>query len=517
VQVFTPLRPQTKTYLRDSPLVRGTMSRGLYHPASIIDTIDSMPDDAIALKYLESLRRGCGFHDGVDDTVLRSWPQPQPQLSSILVDEEMPDENLEEDNENAIPHEEFVLPTVGNRPLRDDETSDKGLEEDEEDLTLHEEPRISTPRGVVEETREGKSVKGEEEEVLVREVKPNIPTLLAPPEETQDDALQIGHPRFSELRIRGHPRRPRSRKSLTRRREPGPDKIPSATLRGARRIARSRASSSVFVGTPRRSARLAAKDKPFEVFHRYADLPVELRWMIWEAVAANDGRLVGIYNRWSTLGYANKFGIENKLPHWFMTCRLSAHVASRIYKKLFASTILEEEVDDNDTRGAPPSNKCLTDQHVFPSADIIVYEPCHGGCRAYYCARQYDQKDRDQVRYLAVQIDSPYLSPRIAPGWETVSAAWPNVETLYMMKRVLRRSHPEEMAMLRISEGPHELTLRERFEGWKKQSPLGQSSKLIQLEFVMVVRKELATTGVMFRYQSVMSRRTGHVQDIILG
>jgi len=568
VEVFTPITPQAKGYLRDS-LLRG----GKLHNALDLNTntITLLPDAATVKAYYKSQQQSWGIHESIDDMDLRLWPLPLPL--SIPENEETRDEELEGDEEdlipqgepsistlrgiqgrargkepgggkaNAAPQGKFSLPTVRNQRRKDDETRDEGYEGDERYLIPQKESNIPTYGGRLEEMREDESVvkgegeEGEEEGELIPEEEPNIPTLGGPPEETQDDAWQINHPRFSKLRIPGHSRRSSSRKGLPERRELYCDKILSATPGNDQWAARRRARNPVVVGTPRRSARLAAKKMPLEVFHRYVDLPPELQWMIWEAVAVSEPRLVYICNRLSTLGHASAFGVQNKLPLWFMTCRLSVYVAARAYKKLFAPSTLEEDNNNSSNNNSNSNNsnsnsnnnnsnhnnrgalvnKCLTSQHVYPSVDIVVYEPCHGGCRAYYCARQYDQKDREQVRYLAVQIDSPCLSPMIAPGWETVSAAWPNVETLYMMRRALRGPHPEEKAMLRIAEGPRELTLRERFEVWKKQSPLGKNSKLIQLEFVIVVRKEPGTTEIRFRYLPVTERSTGRIQDVILG
>ncbi|KAI1308863.1 hypothetical protein F5Y03DRAFT_393232 [Xylaria venustula] len=259
--------------------------------------------------------------------------------------------------------------------------------------------------------------------------------------------------------------------------------------------------TSLCTGPLRRSARLV---KPLDVFHKYPKLPQELKLMIWEA--AIEPRLAYICNRSSILGHAFTFGIQNKLPTWFMTCPASVYVARRWYKKLFGQNGLAIH---------PSIGITLRPQDINPLVDIVVYEPCHSGCRGYYCAQQYHQDDRAAVRKLAVQIDSLHLPLASEPGWVTISRSWQNVETLFMMKQAVKGLNQSDKAMIRIKEGNQELALRKLFETWKKGPGLEQ--KLKTLEFVRVVEKEREIKNINDRYKSVEDRRTGLAEDIILG
>ncbi|KAI8952756.1 hypothetical protein F4801DRAFT_203590 [Xylaria longipes] len=251
----------------------------------------------------------------------------------------------------------------------------------------------------------------------------------------------------------------------------------------------------------RRSARLA---KPLDVFYKYPDLPPELQLMIWEA--AIEPRLTYICNRSSTLEHARNFGIQNKTPFWFMACRMSAYIARRYYLKLF---------EQNGMTISPFIGMFLPHQDINPLIDIVIFEPCHNGCRACYCAQQYCWEDRAKVEKLAVQIDSPHLPAISEPGWVTVSRSWPNVNTLFMMKPAVRGLDRSDKAMIRIKEGDYELALRKQFEAWKKED--GRGEKITTLEFVRVVEQEPATKNIKDRYQSVVDRKTGLVEDIVLG
>ncbi|KAI0405216.1 hypothetical protein F4802DRAFT_188628 [Xylaria palmicola] len=266
-----------------------------------------------------------------------------------------------------------------------------------------------------------------------------------------------------------------------------------------------------FNGVLRRSARLS---RPLDEFQKYTDLPNELKLMIWEA--AVEPRLIYICNRCSTLEHAHSFGIQNKTPPWFMTCRLSVYVAQRWYKKLFG-----HHDDSGWVVMRPPAIRIsplrapVQRQDVCPLVDIVIFEPCHNGCRGYFCAQQYSREDRAQVRRLAVQIDSPRLLPSSEPGWVTISRSWPNVETLFMMKPAVKGLDSSDKAMIRIMEGDHELALRKQFEEWKKGA--GQDQELNTLEFVRVVEQEPMTKDIGSRYRSVEDRKTGLAEDIILG
>lgn len=320
--------------------------------------------------------------------------------------------------------------------------------------------------------------------------------------EPQNAESQKSHPRVGGLRV--HRRSDRIRAKAEAAREPSPSTILSAaSCTNNNRVQRRRKkpTKTISLAKPvRRSARLA---KPLDVFHKYPELPPELKLMVWEA--AIEPRLTYICNRLSVLGHAQNFGIQNKLPSWFMACALSLKVAKKQYHDLFGQY----------SPSVPTSLSSLPSQAVNPSVDIVVFEPCHNGCRAFFCAQQYRPEDRALVQNLAVQIDSPHLLPTSEPGWVTISRSWPNVETLFMMKPAIRGLDQSDKAMIRIKEGDHELALRKLFEAWKKGP--GQDHKLTALEFVRVVEQESRNKAAKDRYQSVEDRKTGLVEDIILG
>lgn len=246
------------------------------------------------------------------------------------------------------------------------------------------------------------------------------------PSEPHNDELEKGHPTVGGLRVCR--RSDRIRAQLRDTREPSPLTALSATSSNNRiqkKRKRNLTKTSLVIKPPRRrSARLA---KPLDVFHKYPNLPTELKLMIWEA--AVQPRLTYICNRYSTLEHAHNFGVQNKSPSWFMSCRLSAYVAKRLYHKLFG----QNGMSINPSIGVP-----LRHQDINPFVDIVIFEPCHNGCRACYCAQQYRREDRALVQKLAVQIDSPHLPPISEPGWVTISRSWPNVNTLFMMKPAVR-------------------------------------------------------------------------------
>ncbi|KAI0525562.1 hypothetical protein F5B22DRAFT_642573 [Xylaria bambusicola] len=324
-------------------------------------------------------------------------------------------------------------------------------------------------------------------------------------QEPQDDESgENSHPTVGGLRIPRRSDRIRAKNGATR--EPSPSTALAAVSKSTNNRVQKRRKKTVIktnlgTGTLRRSARLA---KPLDVFHKYPELPEELKLMVWEA--AIQPRLTYICNRSSILGHAHSFGIQNKFPTWFMACQASVWVAMRCYKKLFGQ---------KDMSIHPSIGMTLRPQAINTQVDIVVFEPCHNGCRGYYCAQQYSREDRDTVERLAVQIDSPHLPPGSEPGWATISKSWPGVETLFMMKPAVKGLDQSDKAMIRIKEGDHELALRKGFEAWKKDA--GKSSKLTTLEFVRIVEQEPDTKKLQDRYQSVEDRKTGSVEDIILG
>ncbi|GAP84048.1 hypothetical protein SAMD00023353_0601790 [Rosellinia necatrix] len=320
------------------------------------------------------------------------------------------------------------------------------------------------------------------------------------PADPQNDQLEESDLRVSGSHTLRRSARIRAKAGATR--ELSPSTIISPILCNANRIRKRQRRDSTqmgsILGQLRRSARLA---KPLSVFHKYQELPGELKLMIWEAVV--EPRLVYICNKSSVLGHTHSFGVQNMFPPWFMACRASLYIAKSCYLKLFGTTI-------HPAIGSP-----LRRQDINPWVDIVIFEPCHNGCRAFYCAQQYSEEDRAAVQRLAVQIDSPHLPPTSEPGWVTVSRSWPNVRTLFMMKAAVRGPNQGAKAMIRIKEGDHEVALRKVFEEWKKEA--GRDHKLSVLEFVRVVEHEPRTKKAQDRYQSVEDRKTGLVEDIILG
>ncbi|KAI1084237.1 hypothetical protein F5B20DRAFT_288132 [Whalleya microplaca] len=249
----------------------------------------------------------------------------------------------------------------------------------------------------------------------------------------------------------------------------------------------------------RRSSRLMT---PLLEFHMYSKLPDEIKIMIWEA--AISPRVAYICNRSSLAHFAAPFGVQNKLPTWFTACRLSAWVAQKNYQKMFALHGPRNEVDN------------LPRQDINPDVDIVIFEPCHNGCRGYHCARhQYCDADRNAIRFLAIQTESRHLVPTAEPCWQTISRSWPNVVTLYLMRVALKGVGNGEKALIRVKETDDELELQKRFKEWKKGP--GKEMKVAKMEFVTVVDRETEPKHPKDRYRDIAERQTGLPEDIILG
>ncbi|KAH9909672.1 hypothetical protein F4778DRAFT_8983 [Xylariomycetidae sp. FL2044] len=254
------------------------------------------------------------------------------------------------------------------------------------------------------------------------------------------------------------------------------------------------------IRTLRRSSRLA---KPLEVFHKYPNLPPEIKLLIWEA--AITPRLAYIRNRSSSLTGPPSWEVQNTLPAWFMVDQMSLYVAKLHYRNMFAMC--------SPTKGLANITRA---QPIAPERDIIIYEPCHSGCRSYFCAKhQYSEADRCSVKSLVMQIDSPNLVAGSEPGWCTISRSWCNVETLYFMKTAIRGPNSQDKAMIRAEEGNHETALRRGFDEWKKGN--GKEMPLSKLEFVQIVDRENGVADPKDRYKSVQDRKTGDPEDIIIG
>lgn len=241
--------------------------------------------------------------------------------------------------------------------------------------------------------------------------------------------------------------------------------------------------------------------KPITEFQKYVELPAELKIAIWES--AIEPRVIYIRNR-SASSYT--YEVQNKNPSsWFPACRISSEVARQAYRKMFALRAPDDSQLD-----------VRTSQLVNPDIDIVVLEPCCTGCRGFHCARnQFTESDRSCVRFMAVQVDSPWLAPSAHPCWETLSASWENIETLYLMRDAIRNSSKEDKAVIRVQEDERERNLRKRFDEWKRGD--GRARRLTSLEFVVVVNKAAGPTPLDDRYKDVQNRRTGLPDDIILG
>ncbi|KAI1856136.1 hypothetical protein JX265_011851 [Neoarthrinium moseri] len=248
---------------------------------------------------------------------------------------------------------------------------------------------------------------------------------------------------------------------------------------------------------PRRSARLA---RACTEFPKYSALPDELKILIWHHAVTP--RLVYIRNR---VAPAWTPSIQTRRPKWFMADGISQEAAREAYQKMFAVT----------SPFAGGSNT-LTRQDVNPNTDIIILEPCCNGCRGRYCASiQFSEDDRRAVRFLAVQTDSPNLAPQAKPCWETITSAFCNTETLYLMKTALKGDQQGDKALIRIREGDREVSLRKGFDEWKKGA--GKDKALTKLEFVVVTNSDHETEKVADRYKDVEERKTGLPEDIIIG
>ncbi|KAI0145186.1 hypothetical protein GGR57DRAFT_306226 [Xylariaceae sp. FL1272] len=280
-------------------------------------------------------------------------------------------------------------------------------------------------------------------------------------------------------------------------RAPSPSTILSVVRGKTSRV--QKRSIKVAPGTLRRSPRLT---KPLDKFHKYSDLPNELKIMIWEA--AVEPRVVYINNRSSNQLQGQAFGVQNKRPMWFMTCRLSVWAAKKAYTKMFAIS------------NTPYANGVFVPtQDVSPSVDYVIFEPCHGGCRGYFCAQTYSLGDRALVQNLVVQIDSFHLAPGSEPGWASISRTWTSVRTLYMMKQpIIKGLDQRDKALIRVKETDRDVGLRKAFDAWKKGP--GQSSRIVRLEFIQVVEAE-PDKPITERYLGVTSRQTGSPGDIIHG
>lgn len=237
----------------------------------------------------------------------------------------------------------------------------------------------------------------------------------------------------------------------------------------------------------RRSARLA---KPLKEFQLYPELPAELRIIIWEQAACP--RLIYLRNK-NVLSFNDK--VQNAQPTWFKTDQISEEVSSKKYKMMFGPH---------------------TGQYVNLDMDIIILEPCCNGCRGYWCTKNmFSDADRSAVRFLAIQTDSPYLAPIARPCWETITASFPNVRELFLLKMGLKGDLAKEQALIEVADGTRESDLRKRFNEWKKGE--GRSRPVTVLKFAVVVDKEPESISIEKRYRNVEDRKTGTPQDIILG
>ncbi|KXJ93321.1 hypothetical protein Micbo1qcDRAFT_54736 [Microdochium bolleyi] len=284
-------------------------------------------------------------------------------------------------------------------------------------------------------------------------------------------------------------------------REPTPvDNVISKVTSGRVRK-RSAATPASASRHPRRSARLA---KPLTDFHMFGQLPRELQIMVWEA--AIEPRVVYLRNRSRPGLFGGSFNgkVQNKQPKWFLACQTSWYVAQLHYQPMFkVIPAYSYHVEDNKHIQAMDVN-----------SDIVLLEPCCPGCRAYSCTRhQFQGQDRERVRFIAVQVESPQLMENASPCWLTISLSWPNVETIYMTRTSVVGDDETPKALIRVSEDAHEQRLYKRFVQWKKAE--GAHNKIRHIEFVAVVNREEGKFQE--RYHDVPGRKTGMQSDIVVG
>jgi len=273
----------------------------------------------------------------------------------------------------------------------------------------------------------------------------------------------------------------------------------NAATPSSRSHARKRSSpKAVTVSCPRRrSPRLA---KPLTEFHLFGQLPRELQLMIWEA--AIEPRVVYLRNR-SVFQAPYTREIQNEQPVWSLACQTSWYVAQMRYRIAFGLVA-------GINRPADPAHR----QAFVPHMDIALLEPCCAGCRAYGCTRsQFSASDRELVRNIAVQVESPLLMPTASPCWHTISLSWPNVEVIYMTRESFIGDDRKPKALIRIAENDHEKWVHQRFLYWKKTE--GRNNKIQKIEFVTVVHREEGKLED--RYQNVAIRKTGGPSDVLLG
>lgn len=286
---------------------------------------------------------------------------------------------------------------------------------------------------------------------------------------------------------------------------PSRDSTPTSTVVAKvrdRRIRKLPSARPAPTGRPsRRSIRLA---KPLTDFHLFNQLPRELQIMVWEA--AIDPRVVYLRNRSLPAIFGGIFSgaVQNKQPKWFFACKTSWYVAQLQYQPMF--TLLSSATYPyDDTRHLQAMNL---------NTDIVLLEPCCPGCRAYSCTRhQFLNRDRERVRSIAVQVESPYLMASASPCWLTISLSWPNVETLYMTRSSVTGENDTPKALILVRESEHEKALYKRFLQWKKAE--GRYNSIQNIVFVAVANREEGK--IQERYQEVPERKTGTPSDIVIG
>lgn len=273
----------------------------------------------------------------------------------------------------------------------------------------------------------------------------------------------------------------------------------NATTTSSRSHARKRSPpKAITVSRPRRrSPRLA---KPLTEFHLFGQLPRELQIMVWEA--AIEPRVVYLRNR-SVFQAPYTREIQNEQPTWSLTCQMSWYVTQMRYRIAFGLVAGIHHPAD-------PAHR----QAFVGQTDIALLEPCCAGCRAYGCTRsQFSASDRELVRNVAVQVESPLLMPTASPCWHTISLSWPNVEVIYMTRESFIGDDRKPKALIRIAENDHEKRVQQRFLYWKKTE--GRNHKIRKIEFVTVAHREEGKLED--RYQNVIIRKTGGPSDILLG
>ncbi|KAJ9131233.1 hypothetical protein NKR23_g11801 [Pleurostoma richardsiae] len=263
----------------------------------------------------------------------------------------------------------------------------------------------------------------------------------------------------------------------------------------------------------RRSRRLAAKQGPAKTFDRFfRRLPGELQLIIWDIAVADESnaRCVVVRNS-SAAGFASDAITNNPMPPLWRACVDSRAAMLRCYRLMFG------RLDPAASSGrSPPTTHRDPDAQLFdPSRDVALFQPCGIGCRGAHCAkRQFSLYDRVHVRAIAVQMEPHWVAAVSSPIWLTIITSFPNLETLYVIRKKVFGSAPYEpgwdedlastadvprsLARVRFLEDAEQL-LWHRFLTWKRRVASlddDQRKALKNIEFVTVVERKFGGAAV---------------------